>query len=135
MSNRSVGFFAFTAWLALAGGATPLAALAADKHEDEHKEHAAHHGGVVVNAKHTEFELLAKRELITIHVSEDEKPVSTKGARASITLDDGTVVKLLPAGGNKLEAKGTFKTAPGSKWIASVALAGKKTDKLQFVLK
>lgn len=134
MSNRSVGFFAFTAWLALAG-TTPLATSAADKHEHEHKAHAAHHGGVVAHAKHTEFELVAEPELITIHVSEDEKPVSTKGARASITLNDGTVVKLLPAGENKLEAIGTFKTAPGSKWIASVALAGKKTQKLQFVLK
>jgi hypothetical protein len=135
MPNRTVRFFAFTAWLSMAGSAAPLASLAADVHEHEHKQHAAHHGGVVATAKHTEFELVAKSEVITTHVSEDEKPVSTKGARAGITLDDGAVIKLLPAGENRLEAKGAFKTAPGTRLVASVALAGKETDKLQFTLK
>jgi hypothetical protein len=39
---------------------------------------------------------------------------------------------LSPAGDNKLEAKGAFKVAPGTKAVAVVTLAGKPAQSVRF---
>lgn len=114
-------------------------AIAADKgHKHAHKEHKSHHGGVVAEIGHTEYELVAKPELLTLYIYDDDKPVSTKGATAALSLTSGNDkanAKLEPAGENKLEAKGTFKVAPGTRVLATITLEGKKPQQVRFTLK
>ena len=56
-------------------------------------------------AGHTEYELVAKPDVLTVYVSEEEKPLSTKGATGALTLLAGkekTNATLVPAGDNRL---------------------------------
>ncbi len=114
------------------------AAFAADDHKHDEKTHAGHHGGVVAMAGHTEYELVAKPDVLTIYVSREEKPVSTKGASGTFTLLAGKEKvngTLAPAGDNRLEAKGAFKLAPGARVVATVTVPGQKADQVRFTLK
>ena len=109
-----------------------------DGHKHDDKDHKSHHGGVVSHVGHHEYELVAKADTLTLYLSEDEKPVPSKGATASVMLMAGTeknTVKLEPAGDNKLEAKGTFKIGKGMKVLATVNLPGKKPEQIRFTLK
>lgn len=124
--------------------AAPIVAGAAEKghkedgHKHEAQAHKGHHGGVVSQVGHQEFELLAKPGALTLYVSTDEKPVSTKGGSASLTLLSGTdkaTVKLEPAGDNRFEAKGNFKVSAGTKVLAAVNLPGKKAQQVRFTVK
>ncbi len=84
------------------------------------------------------LDVVAKGDSLTLYASEDEKPVPTKGASASVTLMSGKekdTVKLEPSGDNKLQAKGTFKVASGTKVLAKVNLPGKKPEQIRFTLK
>lgn len=121
-----------------------LAASAAEKghkedaHKHDDKQHKPHHGGVVSQVGHQEYELVAKPDVLMIYVSSDEKPVATKGGTASVTLLTGTdkaMVKLEPAGDNRFEAKGAFKVSAGTKVLAAVNLPGKKAEQVRFTLK
>jgi hypothetical protein len=115
----------------LAGGA----ALASGTHSHDHKPQ---HGGVVVEAGDVDFELVAQAELITIYVRDHGKTTTTAGAAGKLTLLNGsekTEATLLPAGANKLEAKGRFKVASGTKAVALVTLAGRKPTNVRFVIK
>ena len=124
-------------------GSSPMSIAAEKGHKDDshkhsEKEHKPHHGGVVSTVGHHEFELVAKPDALTLHVSMDEKPVATKGGTASITLllgADKSLVKLEPTGENRFEAKGTFKVAAGTKVLATVVLPGKKSEQVRFTLK
>lgn len=114
--------------LALSGAA----ALAAGAHSHDPK-----FGGVVVETKAGDFEIVAKPESLQIYISDHGKPVKLNGAKAKVTLLNGTEkseAELLPAG-DKLEAKGTFKVAKGTKGIAVVTLAGRPPATARFELK
>jgi hypothetical protein len=94
-------------------------------------------GGVVVETKAGDFEIVAKPEMIQIYVSDHGKPMKLDGAKAKVTLLNGSEkseADLLPVG-NKLEAKGTFKVAKGTKGIAVVTLAGKPAATARFEIK
>ena len=108
-----------------------------DSHKHSEKEHKPHHGGVVSIVGHHEFELVAKADSITLHVTNDEKPVATKGGNANVTLlsGDKAPVKLEPAGENRFEAKGNFKVVAGTKVLATVTLPGKKAEQIRFTTK
>ncbi len=124
--------------LALAISTFAPAASAADDHKHGETAHAGHHGGVVATAGHTEYELVAKPDLLTIYVSKEEKPLSTTGASATLTLLVGkekASATLAPAGDNRLEAKGTFKLAPGARVVATIALFGQKAEQVRFTLR
>jgi hypothetical protein len=41
----------------------------------------------------------------------------------------------VPAGDNRLEAKGAFKLAPGARVVATVTLPGHKAEQVRFTLK
>ncbi|MDP3309911.1 MAG: hypothetical protein Q8S56_03000, partial [Polaromonas sp.] len=65
------------------------------------------------------------------------KAVKLDGAKAKVTLLNGSEkseVELTPAG-DKLEAKGAFKVAKGTKGIAVVTLAGKPPATARFEVK
>lgn len=96
------------------------------------------HGGIVTEVSEVQYELVAKPDVITLYVRDEDKPVDVAGGSATVTLLTGsekTDVKLVPAGGNKLEAKGNFKLSPGTKVAASVTAAGKTVQNVKFKLK
>ena len=108
--------------LALAGSAF----AADDKHDHAH-EHKPMHGGVVVEVKDMDYELVAKATAIQLYLRDHGKPADVSKASAKVTLLTGTEkqeVELKPAG-EKLEATGTFKVGPGTKAVAVVTVNGK----------
>jgi hypothetical protein len=110
-------------------------AFAADGHSHDPKPM---HGGVVTEASDIEFELVAKADTITVYVRDHGKPTSTQGATGKLTVLSGTEkteATLAPAGDNKLEAKGSFKVAAGTKFVATVGLQGKQPVNMRFALK
>ncbi len=99
-------------------------------------DHTPKFGGIVVEAKDMDYEIVAKPDLLQIYVSDHGKPLKMDGGKAKVTLLNGTEkseVELQPAG-NKLEAKGSFKAAKGTKGIAVVTVNG-KTNTVRFELK
>jgi len=115
--------------------ATTGAAFAADNHAHGH-EHKPLHGGLVVEVKDMDYELVAKPDLLQLHLRDHGKAVDVSKAAAKLTLLSGTdkqEVELKPAG-DKLEAKGSFKVAAGTKVVAVVLTTGKYST-ARFVLK
>lgn len=110
-------------------------AFAADGHEHGH-EHKPLHGGVVSEVKDVDFELVAKPDLIQLHLRDHGKPVDVSKTNAKLTIlvgADKQEVELSPAG-QHLEAKGSFKLA-SSKIVAWVSIPGKAPATVRFVLK
>lgn len=100
-------------------------------------DHTPLHGGIVVEAADTDFEMVAKSDLITIYVRDHGKPAATQGGSGKVTLLSGsekTEATLTPAGGNKLAAKGNFKVSAGTKVVAAVTLQGKKPINVRFAI-
>src|SRR3990167_7374832 len=117
---------------ALAATATATA-YASDGHSHEPKPKF---GGVVVEVKDIEYELVAKPDTLQLHLRDHGKVVDVSQGSAKLTLlvgADKQEVKLNPAG-DKLEAKGSFKLGANAKAVAIVALAGKSST-ARFVLK
>ena len=107
-------------------------------HAGSGHDHGPKHGGVVREVKSVTYELLAKSDSLTIHVSDHGKPIATEGAKAEVTLyagNDKTVVPLEPAGDNRMAAKGSFKVGIGVRAALTVTLAGKPEAKATFKLK
>lgn len=119
-----------TALAALLAGA----AVAAGNHHD----HKPLHGGIVAETPQADFELVAKPETLTLYVRDHGQPAATQGATGKVTLLNGTEkteAALVPAGDNKLEARGSFKVASGTKVVAAITLAGKKAVTVRFAVK
>ena len=99
---------------------------AGEKHDHAH-EHKPLHGGVVVEVKDIDYELVAKPTVIQLHLRDYGKPADVSKATAKVTMLSGTEkqeVELKPAG-DKLEATGNFKVGAGTKAVAVVSVAGK----------
>ncbi len=113
--------------------AATAGAYASDGHSHDPKPKF---GGVVVEVKDIEYELVAKPDSMQLHVRDHGKVVDVSQGSAKLTLLVGTdkqEVTLKPAG-DKLEAKGSFKLGANAKAVAIVALAGKSST-ARFVLK
>ena len=111
-------------------------AFAGDKHAHAH-EHESMHGGLVVEVKDVDLELVAKPDVIQLHLRDHGKPVDVTNGSAKLTLLSGTdkqEVELKPAG-DRLEAKGSFKVGAGTKLVAVVTLPGKPSTTARFTLK
>ncbi len=118
--------------LAVGLAATP-SAFAAGSHD-----HSPKFGGIVAEGKAFDAELVAKSDLITVHVSDHGKPLATKGAKGKITMltgADKTEVELMPAGESRMEAKGKFNVSAGTKAIIEITPEGKKPSTLRFAIK
>ncbi len=127
---KTQAFFA-SITLALAGSAFAAGA----KHDHAH-DHKPLHGGVVVDVKDIDYELVARPTTIRLYLSDHGKAINLSKASARITLLTGTErqqVELEPAG-DKLEAVSSFKVGPGTKAVAVVTLAGKPST-ARFTLK
>ena len=99
---------------------------AGDKHGHAH-EHKPLHGGVVVEVKDMDYELVVKPTVIQLHVRGHGKAADISKATAKVTLLTGSEkqeVELKPAG-DKLEARGSFKVGLGTKAVAVVTVGGK----------
>jgi hypothetical protein len=110
-------------------------ALAQNKPNHSH-DHKPRHGGVVVEAKAMDVELVAKNDNISLYLSDHGKPMDVSKSSAKVTLLTGTEKQevQLNAVGTKLEAKGSFNLAPGTKAVAQITHGGKATT-VRFVLK
>lgn len=100
-------------------------------------DHAAKHGGIFVETKALDFEIVARPDGIQVYVADHGKPVKLDGAKGKVTLLNGTEkteVDLVVAG-DRLEAKGAFKVQQGTKGIAAVTLAGKPGAVARFQVK
>ena len=115
----------------LLAAAIALPALAAD---DDHKPK---HGGVVVETKAGDLELVAKSDKIVLHVSDHGKPMKITSGTGKVTVFNGTEKTEAPLTlvGDTLEAKGGFKVVPGTKVLADVSLNGKPAVAARFTLK
>jgi hypothetical protein len=103
--------------------------------EDAHKPK---YGGIVREVKGIQYELVAKPDSIAIYVEDHGKKVGTKGATATLTLLSGkekSETPLTPSGENALEAKGSFKLAPGTRVVAVVTLSGRPATSVRFAVK
>ena len=100
-------------------------------------DHKPRFGGVVVQSKVGDLEIVAKPESIHIHISDHGKAVKLDGAKAKVTLLNGAEKSEadLVLVGDKLEAKGAYKVAKGTKGVAIVTLAGKSPVTARFEIK
>ena len=114
----------------LIASAITLPAFAAD-------EHAPKHGGIVVETKAGDLELVAKPESIVIHVSDHGKPMKLTSGSGKVTVFNGNNKTEAPLAlvGDKLEAKGSFKVGAGTKVLVEVSLNGKPAASARFALK
>ena len=115
-----------------------LLALGALSFTAAHADSAAKpkRGGVVQSANHLDFELVAQADGVSICIDDHGKPVAMAGASGKLTVLSGTdksEAEFKPAG-DKLEAKG-IKLTSGSKVVASVTTAEKKTMSVRFTVK
>ncbi|NCU65334.1 hypothetical protein GWK50_05645 [Acidovorax sp. 210-6] len=110
-------------------------AFAAGNHAHEHQPL---HGGIVTEVADIDYELVAQPDTLTLHLRDHGKPLALDGASAKLTLLNGsekTEATLSPAGDGKLQAKGSFKVAPGTKVVALVTVPGKKAANVRFAVK
>lgn len=99
-------------------------------------DHAPKHGGIVIEVKDVDYEVVAKSDVIQIYARDHGKAVKMEGGKAKVTLLNGSEkaeVELTPAG-DKLEARGNFRVAKGTKGVAMVTLGG-KTNAVRFEIK
>ena len=101
------------------------------------EDHTPKHGGVVVETKAGDLELVAKPELIVIHVSDPGKPMKLSSASGKVTVFNGNDKTEAPLAliGDKLEAKGSFKLGAGTKVLADLTVNGKPAVAARFTLK
>lgn len=101
-------------------------------------DHKPKHGGILAEGKAFDAELVAKSDVITIYVNDHGKPMMSKGMKAKLTMLNGSEkseAELQPAGDNKLEAKGKFVVAKGTKVVAVVTPEGKSGSTFRFEIK
>ena len=100
-------------------------------------DHKPKFGGVVVETKAGDMEIVAKSDSIQIYITDHGKAMKLDGAKAKVTLLNGTEKSEadLVLVGDKLEAKGAFKVAKGTKGIAVVTLVGKPPATARFDIK
>lgn len=114
--------------------ATLLFTLAAAAGAHEYKPL---HGGVVAEAGDMAFELVAKANVIDLYMHAHGPVAGMKGATGKVTLLSGkekAEAALVPAGDDRLQARGSFTVSPGTKVVATVNLAGQKPVSVRFSL-
>ena len=85
------------------------------------------HGGVIVEVKDIDIELVAKADSLSMYLTDHGKPIPLDGGTAKLTILIGSEKKdyeLLPNGG-KLEVKGNFAIPKGAKAIAVIKIKAK----------
>ncbi len=99
-------------------------------------EHKAMNGGHLTTAKDIDYELISSASSLKLYVRDHGKSIDISKASAKLTLFNGSEkqeIELKP-NGDKLEAAGTFKIAPGAKVVVVVSNQGKQTT-ARFAIK
>jgi hypothetical protein len=99
---------------------------------------APKHGGIMQTASDISFELVNENGKATIYVEDHGKPVATAGASGKLTTLNGrekTDIQLVPSGANTMTSSGDARLSKGSKVIASIMLADKRTVNVRFSVK
>lgn len=119
-------------WMALALSGP---ALAAQPHAHAH-DHRPLHGGVVVEARDLDYELVASREVVRLYLRDHGKPLDVSQATARLTLLTGQDKQevALSSAGSHLEARGSFRVERGTKAVAVVTRQGKTLGSVRFDL-
>ena len=114
----------------LAASVLALPVVAADSHTPKY-------GGVVVETKAGDLELVAKPDVVHIYVSDHGKPMKLASGNGKVTVFNGSEKTEAPLTlvGERLEARGSFKIAAGTKVLAEVALNGKPAVSARFTPK
>ena len=84
-------------------------------------------GGVVAEAGHAQFEVVARGGKVVVHASQHGEALDTAGASGKLTVLAGTdkhEIDLKPAGDDRLEGKG--EVAAGARLLVSVQFPGQK---------
>lgn len=117
--------------------ATLLATAVASSALAAGDDHKPKYGGVVVETKAGDMELVAKPDQILIYVGDHGKPLALTSATGKVTVFNGSESKeaAVALAGDKIEAKGPFKIAAGTKVLAEVAINGKPAVAARFTLK
>ncbi|WP_374327568.1 hypothetical protein [Azonexus sp.] len=114
-----------------------LAALLAAGPVAAHEMHGQPmHGGVVAEAGHAQFEIVARDGVLTVHVSNHGAPVTTTGASGKLTVLSGAAkreIELKPAGNDLLQGQGTL--AAGDKLLLNVAWPGQNPLTARAIVK
>jgi hypothetical protein len=104
-----------------------LFAITASAHGDNKPKY----GGLVKEVNEIQYEIVAKPEQITIHVTDHGEKIKLKDASGKLTMligKDKTEVPLTLVGDDMLVAKGMFNFAKGVKVLAIIKNAGKNTS-------
>ena len=83
----------------------------------------------MAEANDMDYELVAKPDTLTLYLRDHGKPAKTEGVSAKLTCSTAPENPRLcwrPQARGKLEAKGAFKVAAGTKVVALVTLPGKR---------
>jgi|GEM_PF-2496897 len=107
-------------------------------HDAEHS-HGAAHGGIFIEGKEADYELLATADHLQLYVTDHGKPRNLAQASAQLTVLSGgerQEVQLIPSNaGDKLHAEGAFKVVSGAKIVAVVSDGGKTLGTARFTVK
>ena len=121
-----------------------FASSASMAHSDEYLDaQKAPNGGQLRMAGVYHFELVvanvskvSKSNPVLVYVTDHAgKKVSSANASGAVTILSGktkTVIKLNPAGDNRLKGVGNYASSPTMKVVASITLPGKPTEKVSF---
>jgi len=107
--------------------ATLLISFISPAHAGSGHELKPMHGGVIVEAKDIDVELVAKADSLSLYLTDHGKPIPLDGGTAKLTILIGSEKKeyeLLP-NGEKFELKGSFATSKGAKAIAVIKIKTK----------
>ena len=114
------------------------ALLAPPAHAGAGHDHGPRHGGIVREVGGITYELVARPDVLTLHVADHGKPVAVTGVRAQLTLYAGnerSVVDLQPAGESRLTASGRFRVGVGVRAGLTVTWPGRPAVQTRFNLK
>jgi hypothetical protein len=118
--------------VALALSASPVAIAGPDDHKPMH-------GGMYLEHKVVDVELVLKPEMATIYLRDHAVQLTAKGAKAKLTfLADGKQTEAMmdvTADSKRLEAKGPHPAAKGTKVVALVTMPDGKAATFRFEVK
>lgn len=111
-----------------------LAMMSGWPQRDTH-DHRPREGGIVTEIDGTDYELVITPDSATLFAREGGKPIDISAAAATLTLTRGTErvrVAMSPVGGERLQARGNYRAAPGSVFIVMVTRPGRASSTIRY---
>ena len=99
--------------------------------------HTPKHGGIVMETKAGDLELVAKPDSIFVFVSDHGKEMKLTSGSGKVTVFNGNdkVEAPIALAGDRLEAKGSFKVTSGTRVLVEANINGKPPVSTRFTLK